>query len=231
MTIEYVRQALYGGAITAELPKDCIDASDLREVPDHQEIFLRSDTLTNIIFEINEYQSTGDVITYNSDNEGLVNAEGTKPATGVSSADAAAANHHLKDTVAQEDRVSESGIQTTAVKLPQTTVAKFPAYFTTATIVETEVDRSRKDALPVNWQAQPPLKENHIKTEQLLVRLEEYGTDLCVRLNVPMKEYEGLQSESALTEMAKADQMMQKIIETITIKDFGLFGGEVSGAG
>lgn len=224
MAIKYTRRQLYGGTITVELPEDCIDANDLREIPDHQEVFLRPDTLTNIIFEINEYQSSGDIVTHNSENDGLVDAEDTHPVTKVTGADAAAANYHLRDTIATQDRVSAAGIQTTAVKLPQATVSKFPAYFTTATILESEIDRSSKSALPIDWQAQPALKENETETEQLLLRLKDYGTDLCVRVNVPLKEYISTASEPALTELAKANQIMRKILETIDIKDFGLFG-------
>ncbi|KZT65435.1 Mog1p/PsbP-like protein [Daedalea quercina L-15889] len=43
---------LFGGAITATLPAELVDASDLRQVPDTQEVFLYPDSDISIIFEI-----------------------------------------------------------------------------------------------------------------------------------------------------------------------------------
>ncbi|EIN03631.1 Mog1p/PsbP-like protein [Punctularia strigosozonata HHB-11173 SS5] len=45
---------LFGGAITAVIPTRLIDASDLRQVPDTQEVFLCPDSDVSIIFEILE---------------------------------------------------------------------------------------------------------------------------------------------------------------------------------
>ncbi|KAI0083993.1 Mog1p/PsbP-like protein [Irpex rosettiformis] len=42
---------LFGGAITAILPHTLIDASDIRQVPDTQEVFLYPDSGTSIIIE------------------------------------------------------------------------------------------------------------------------------------------------------------------------------------
>ncbi|OCH95625.1 Mog1p/PsbP-like protein [Obba rivulosa] len=43
---------LFGGAITATLPTKLIDASDLRQVPDTQEVFLYPDSGVSIIVEV-----------------------------------------------------------------------------------------------------------------------------------------------------------------------------------
>ncbi|KAL9625107.1 MAG: hypothetical protein Q9160_000836 [Pyrenula sp. 1 TL-2023] len=53
----FAPQDLFGGAIVAELPVGWIDASDIRQIPDHQEVFLSPSTLTSMIIEINEYVS------------------------------------------------------------------------------------------------------------------------------------------------------------------------------
>ena len=45
---------LFGGAITVELPQGLTDASDLRQVPDTQEVFLAQDSDVSIVFEILE---------------------------------------------------------------------------------------------------------------------------------------------------------------------------------
>ena len=44
----------YDGAITLPLPTGYIDASDLRQVPDHQALYLSPTTLTSVLIEINE---------------------------------------------------------------------------------------------------------------------------------------------------------------------------------
>ncbi|KAJ1026028.1 hypothetical protein NDA18_003688 [Ustilago nuda] len=46
------RRELFGGAITVELPKGFIDASDFREVPDNQEVLVRDDSDVSLIVEV-----------------------------------------------------------------------------------------------------------------------------------------------------------------------------------
>ncbi|CAG7846604.1 SubName: Full=Uncharacterized protein {ECO:0000313/EMBL:CCA69848.1} [Serendipita indica DSM 11827] len=46
------KKDLYGGAITVKLPLNLLDASDLRQVPDAQEVFLEHDSDVSYIFEI-----------------------------------------------------------------------------------------------------------------------------------------------------------------------------------
>ncbi|KAN0077346.1 hypothetical protein V8E55_011201 [Tylopilus felleus] len=43
---------LFGGAIVAQFPINLIDASDLRQIPDNQEVFLYPDSNDSIIIEI-----------------------------------------------------------------------------------------------------------------------------------------------------------------------------------
>ncbi|KAF5365680.1 hypothetical protein D9758_003149 [Tetrapyrgos nigripes] len=43
---------LFGGAITADAPASLIDASDLRQVPDTQEVFLFPDSSISIVIEV-----------------------------------------------------------------------------------------------------------------------------------------------------------------------------------
>ncbi|RHZ57324.1 hypothetical protein Glove_390g18 [Diversispora epigaea] len=46
---------LFGGAITTYIPENFIDVSDIREVPDNQEVFVNIDTDQSIIIEILQY--------------------------------------------------------------------------------------------------------------------------------------------------------------------------------
>ncbi|KAI0670595.1 Mog1p/PsbP-like protein [Trametes maxima] len=52
---------LFGGAITAALPANLIDASDFRQVPDTQEVFLFPDSSISIIVEVLESVSATDL--------------------------------------------------------------------------------------------------------------------------------------------------------------------------
>uniref|UniRef100_A0A0K3CEM9 Ran-interacting Mog1 protein n=1 Tax=Rhodotorula toruloides TaxID=5286 RepID=A0A0K3CEM9_RHOTO len=48
------QRQLYGGAITTTIPPSFIDASDLRQVPDTQEVFLAPDSDLSLITEVLE---------------------------------------------------------------------------------------------------------------------------------------------------------------------------------
>ena len=49
---------LYGGAMECSIPKDFIDLSKLRQIPNHQEVFVTTTKPDiSIIFELNQYQS------------------------------------------------------------------------------------------------------------------------------------------------------------------------------
>ncbi|KAK9896024.1 Mog1p/PsbP-like protein [Cystobasidium minutum MCA 4210] len=50
---------LFGGALTTSLPGNVMDASDFRQVPDTQEVFLSEDSDNSIIFEILQVVSEG----------------------------------------------------------------------------------------------------------------------------------------------------------------------------
>ncbi|SJX63421.1 uncharacterized protein SRS1_11080 [Sporisorium reilianum f. sp. reilianum] len=45
-------RALFGGAITVDLPTGFIDASDFRQVPDNQEVLVRDDSDVSLIVEV-----------------------------------------------------------------------------------------------------------------------------------------------------------------------------------
>ncbi|TRZ03582.1 hypothetical protein DNTS_013497 [Danionella cerebrum] len=50
-------QNLFGGALSAVIPPNSKDISELREIPDNQEVFAHSQTDQSIIIELLEYQS------------------------------------------------------------------------------------------------------------------------------------------------------------------------------
>lgn len=50
----YTPIPLFGGALGASLPSTFGDVSDIRQVPDHQEVWLDRDGYTSVVFEILE---------------------------------------------------------------------------------------------------------------------------------------------------------------------------------
>ncbi|KAI4829532.1 hypothetical protein KUCAC02_023572 [Chaenocephalus aceratus] len=48
---------LFGGALSAVLPHSAKDTSELREIPDNQEVFVHEHTDQSLIVELVEYQS------------------------------------------------------------------------------------------------------------------------------------------------------------------------------
>ena len=195
---KYANRRLYGGAITVDLPQDYIDASDLRQVPDHQEVFLSPKTLTSVIFEINQYLNTAN--------------------------DANAVHFHFTDVIAQPDHVNGKLSSPTRVNMANTTLRDFPAYVLEGTIVSPEVDKKAASTLPLDWQQDPQTEDFYTEAYQLVVRMAKYETDLCVRVNVPLREM--VSQEDAIKEEDHAKAMMEKIVATMDVKDFGLLGAE-----
>lgn len=76
----YTTRPLFGGAITASLPTNFADVSEIRQVPDHQEVWLDRDGFTSIVVDILERVQIDD---------------------GMS--DAQALEYHLRDVVGEED--------------------------------------------------------------------------------------------------------------------------------
>ncbi|ETN37858.1 uncharacterized protein HMPREF1541_07481 [Cyphellophora europaea CBS 101466] len=194
---DFGTRELYGGAITVELPTTLIDASDIRQIPDHQEVFLSNKTLTSIIFEINQF---------------------------VKQPDPAALYFHFTDVIAPPDHLAEELGAPTKLSLAEDSLKDFPAYLVQGGIISPEVDKKASTSLPIEWQ-QTPLTTNQLtKCYQLVVRMDKYSTDFCVRVNVPLKELSG--KEEADAEEAVAKGIMEKIVATLDIKEFGLFASD-----
>jgi hypothetical protein len=188
---------LFGGAITVQLPTTMIDSSDIRPIPDNEEVFLSNTTLTSLIFEINEY---------------------------VKQPDPAALYLHFTDVIAPPDRLEGEFDAPIKPTMSTNSLKDFPAYLVTGSIVSPEIDKKASSTLPVEWQQTPQTTDYLTKCYQLVVRMEKYGTDLVARLNVPYKEL--VEKEAIEAEEAVAKGIMEKIIATIDIKDFGLFASD-----
>lgn len=70
--VNYAKADLFGGAITCLLPTTFADVSDIRQVPDHQEVWLDKDGFTNVIIEILERVEKPDLEALQYHLEGIV---------------------------------------------------------------------------------------------------------------------------------------------------------------
>ena len=214
---------LYGGAINVDLPTNFIDASNLRQVPDHQEIYLSSKTLTSITIEINQYVSPSIASETNVDPSAITStaeAGGNKAA--IKPSDKAAAIYHLQDLIDPEDTLAEVSTPK-AVQMKSPSVRGLPAFILRGKVAVRERDRRAPSLLPQADQNAPPgMIQTTTTIRLLLIRLEAKATDLCVMVNVPWKE---LEVENKVDEEENfADALLEHVISSLDIKEFGLFG-------
>ena len=72
MPTTYKLAPLFGGAITASIPSTYTDVSAIRQVPDHQEVWLDSEGFTSIVVEILERVEKPDLEALRFHSEDLV---------------------------------------------------------------------------------------------------------------------------------------------------------------
>ena len=111
-----------------------------------------------------------------------------------------------------------------AVTMHSTSLSKFPAYSMSGVVVSKEKPNAAQvrgsSVLPVEWEQTPQMLDVQTMMYQLVVRMKEVETDLCVRVNVPLKEFEG---EAGASEIGFAKECLERIVGSLSIEDFGLF--------
>ncbi|TVY24825.1 putative ran guanine nucleotide release factor [Lachnellula hyalina] len=197
---------LFGGALIVDLPSTFADVSTIRQVPDHQEVYLDKDGFTSIIFDITERVGTA----------------GSGPAV-----DGAALTTHLEDIVDSDvDTVKVWNTSNTQFsKLPFVPLSSrtpillnregIPAY----TLIATQTPPPAPDSKSPDFTA----------IVLTLIRLERESTDVLITINVPHIKGEYTQEEVDM-EMGKQGKLIEssveiaaRIWETFKIKDWGLF--------
>jgi len=185
---------LFGGALIVELPSTFADVSTIRQVPDHQEVYLDKDGFTSIIFDITE----------------RVGRPGEGPAI-----DGAAMTTHLEDIVDSDiDTVKVwSTSDTVFSKLPEGT----PAYTLIATQTPPPDPASRTPAPDFTAIVLNLIRLEKESTDILItinvphIRGEYSEEDVDLQL--------GKQGKL----IGDAVEFAAKIWETFKIKDWGLF--------
>ncbi|KAJ5898860.1 hypothetical protein N7495_003604 [Penicillium taxi] len=223
---EFKNQEFFGGSIRGVVPKNWIDASTLREIPDHQELFLSPSTLSNLIIEINQRVSAEDALSTFatlSQQQPTLAAEDSAASATPNFVDKAAALYHLNDLCDEGDsmqvvtlpqRVSPGRLAATAPPGSQVTMYKGVVLFLNA-------PRQRGGQFaPVSATNQPTKLTCHY----LIVRLESQETDLLVFSNVPHEEFEKAGNVAGLNgEETVAEDTVSALVEKIEICDWGLF--------
>jgi len=115
--VSYTSTPLFGGALIVDLPSNFADVSTIRQVPDHQEVYLDKDGYTSIIFDITE----------------RVGVPGSSPAI-----DGTALTAHLEDIVDSDDDVVK--VWTTA----KTDFSKLPADTPSYTLIATQTPPAKE---------------------------------------------------------------------------------------
>ncbi|EED17470.1 Ran-interacting protein Mog1, putative [Talaromyces stipitatus ATCC 10500] len=233
-------KGFFGGAITGAVPHGWIDGSTLREVPDHQEMFLSPTTLSNLIFEINEYVPKPSSSGISGVNSGVDVELPTAVNTSTDSDDVAAAMYHILD-ICDDDDTMEVVREPKRVVLRRLSSA--PVYAYAGSVRFTSPRKQRRDsgiqrqndtvstgtgdtaAAAASGSALPIPDRSTNSCHFLLVRLPAQRTDLLVWVNVPHDEFLAQGNEGGLASEEKlAEDVIGKFVEVLDVKDWGLLG-------
>ncbi|KIW11206.1 hypothetical protein PV08_10506 [Exophiala spinifera] len=136
--------------------------------------------------------------------------------------DANAAKYHFTDVIAPPDTL-RSPLQTPErIAMHHPSLSGFPTFVAAGTIDSVD-PRSRRGGGGGNPSSSSNSAHNTVYQLQLLVRMKNYATDLCVRINVPMKEI-ALDEGEVEAEVVFARELLERVVATLEVRDFGLFG-------
>ncbi|KAJ5976170.1 hypothetical protein N7481_009877 [Penicillium waksmanii] len=221
-------QDFFGGAIRGVVPQRWMDASNLREIPDHQELFLSPETLSNLIIEINQRVSQEDALntfaTLSHQNPTLAAGSGSAASASQETIDQAAALYHLNDLCDEGDALQ-------VITPPQR--AELPRLTATApagSSISAYKGVVQFQNAPKQGRGQAPAMNGTSATmtqltcHYLLVRLAAQETDLLVFFNVPHEEFDKAGDVQGLSrEEAIAEDTVSALVGGLEIRDWSLF--------
>ncbi|KAJ5942201.1 hypothetical protein N7516_002369 [Penicillium verrucosum] len=246
---QFTEQDFFGGAIRGVVPQGWIDSSTLREVPDHQELWLSPTTLSNLIIEINQRVPQAEALnTFTAlSHQQPTAAPGSgsaAPAT-AETVDQAAALYHLHDLCDEGDTMqvitSPTRVEVQLASPSSTPASAIKAYrgvvsFTTPVRgsggrVPASVDGSAAGVADggvlgaqTNGVSNGLPQVSRLTCHFLLVRLEAQETDLLVFFNVPHEEFDKSGDPRGLSlEEVVAEETIGALIGRLEICDWGLF--------
>ncbi|CAM9938365.1 unnamed protein product, partial [Hapterophycus canaliculatus] len=174
---------LFGGAMECLLPAAFVDVSDLRQVPDHQEVFASKEDGISIIVEVLSFEA--DIET-----DAVADAEGKK--TGRSA-------RHFFDDLADANGASSSNCDFCADLTDRREACRHP----TGAIIMPRLASYSKSALAgrqtvAKFRGDGPPEA--VRVYVVNVRLPHVSTDLLISVNVPYPD-----EESAANSMSGVD--------------------------
>lgn len=214
---------LYGGAIDVQLPLDFIDASDFRQVPDTQEVFVNTEYDDSIVFDLMERFEAA------SDEEAL--KEHLNEISDINGADPGSQLVQLYS-------------ETHALTQPKIKAKSSPAYITVAIEPAKKWGRTTELVQDPN-DPNEKLKEPVLVLILALIRIESVATDLLITYNTPITTVGDLNKlQKVFADQKKPDQKnlyvssifelpprieagitgIREAIDTLEIEDWSLFG-------
>ncbi|KAG5645007.1 hypothetical protein DXG03_007284 [Asterophora parasitica] len=192
----YQKRDLFGGAITANTPSNVIDAADLRQVPDTQEVFLFPDSNISIIVEILEKVDAS----HFEDAVKQVHASYCHAPKLI-----LVLRFHFA-SLAHDNSAQSATIESVAV------------------IPNDRGDATPSAIVLVGVQNVP--KFNHSTPDEVLIllalyRLEQKNVDLVVTFNIPTASSDGGAVSREGAEVARSQ--FDALVRSLHIVDFGLF--------
>ncbi|KAI9752683.1 MAG: hypothetical protein M4579_005521 [Chaenotheca gracillima] len=202
LPMEFKTTPLFGGAMTANLPSNFSDVSKIRQIPDHQEVYLDNDGLTSIIFEINE-RVDASVVGSTSDED--------------------AVRYHLDDVIeAEDDGKREEGIR--IVSLKAETGEKLPPNTPTYTITATQKNPPTNTAGVIPDFIVVILTVIRLASKQtdLLITLNvPHASGMYDRFAVDLSK----DKLDGSLPMPQAERIREEILKSFEILEWGLFDG------
>lgn len=196
---------LYGGGLSADIPTGFIDASEFREVPDTQEVFVHQTVDDSIVIDLLE----------------CVEEDGDD-----------AVNIHLKEIAELNNAEAHeySRLYTEQTTLNQ--IDQTPPPFAIITIaIEPARKWGRSAHLDGSHEPDSQVLESPLLVTVLaVVRLQDVCTDLLASYNVPItlrQDYDGVVSgnpESMPGRVQNALESIRTIVKSMKIHDWQLFG-------
>ncbi|KAK7885505.1 hypothetical protein LTR67_010298 [Exophiala xenobiotica] len=231
MATTYSLRELYGGAVAVELPTEFIDSNDIRQIPDHQEVFLSPTTLTSIIFELNDYVHPQPLRAATQQPQPQPQQNGTSstsPQTAVD-VDVEAAKYHFTDVISPPDNLASPLPASERTAMHAASLSGFPTLVLAGNIHSVDKSRSSRPSAAASSSSTTissslQQQQSIVHQLQLLIRMKNYATDLCVRVNVPMKELAQRGGGEVAAEVAHAKELLDRVVASLDVRDFGLFG-------
>ncbi|KAJ5567514.1 Mog1/PsbP alpha/beta/alpha sandwich [Penicillium sp. DV-2018c] len=224
---QFKEQDFFGGAIRGIVPQGWIDASTLREVPDHQELWLSPTTLSSLIIEINQRVSQDEALKVYT----TLNDSQTIAPTSSEIIDQAAALYHLHDLCDEGDTMQViKPPQRVDLRLASSAPSAVKAY--RGIVSFTAPVRGAAARIPATAEGaaaglggESGLPQvSKLSCHFMLVRLEAQETDLLVFFNVPHEEFDKSGDARGLSgEEVVAEETVEEMIGRLEVRDWGLF--------